>query len=783
MGKLFSILTSLFIALGCMTAQADTFTMIVDDAAKVCVYDRQWQEMTIQSGVGHYDFNEGDFILVCSMTETPLYQVQVNGEVAEMDYNYGGYQVYLEDGMRINVYANYPDIKHTITFQYADDTNGFWTSATIEGVDVTDFNGETLEAKLGTNVVLTADTEKYPDAKVAVDGEERTYFYGDLKLFIEKDYTVSVYKDGAVTPPVEEHPIPFTLYVDNADAILVSNGSTVFDNLQSDAPNQLEVLEDDPYLTITAKEGFEIVKIYENEYSTKTSPVYINSDMTLYVTTTSTQQSEGGTYTLTVDNPSKVLVYSSNDWLEPMKIEQGTHSHSFSEGEYLYIMSTSSDISLYQVLVNGEPVADMYGSYDVVLEDGMNIVINADFPDKDCNITFTYDQGAKGFWKSAKVNDEPVEGFKGLTLTVKAGSSVSLTGDMVSYSNVNVTVNGEQEYYFSGTLDLFVTDDVNVSVSAERAEVVECTLYVDNANAVSITRDGQYDYIENLVSDSPNQIKVPADNPYIYIKSATGYDIVSIKDAQGGNYQSPIRVQDGMEIYITTQETPLDKTAVFFLDHKFDNYFFNCGLNMDGGRKNIDIHEGYNIINFSDTYNELFTNWMSPNVNYLYVNDVRQSGFYGAEDNYLITLSDGDVVKVFINKAPEKVTVSITFNGESDSDISVTKDIITNIDDWNGLTEDVFGETMYTIAGEGVEVSLNETKIESIDNITKVVVTEPYNSLVVTKINTGIENISIEADNKEPVYNLHGVKVGTKAEICNLPAGIYVSNGKKIIIK
>lgn len=496
------------------------------------------------------------------------------------------------------------------------------------------------------------------------------------------------------------------------------------------------------------------------------------------------------TYTMSVDNPAKVLVYNSGDWSSPMQAEQGTHEYSFNPGEYLMIMSSNSEISLYQVLVNGGPVEDMYGSYDVELEDGMDVEIKANYPDRDCKISFAYEHGAKGFWTSASTDGERIEGFDGTELTVKAGSMLSLTGDMIGYSDVVVKVDDEQQYHFGGTLEIFVIDDRIINVSARKAETIDFTLWIDDAAAVLVTRDGKNNPIEGLLSGVGNKLRVPALNPYIYIDPTPGYDIESITKGGDASYMSPVRIDEGAEIYVSTYEIPMDHTAVVYLDHRYEGYYFNCGLNMDEGqgRKQYEINQGYNLINFSDEYDKVFINWYeSDKVNQLYQNGEKTCGLLTCSpNNYLLQLTDGDVIKIFIENKPVDVEVSISASEDlEDMDgITVTRDIITVLNDWDGLTDRVFAGTMYTFAGEGISVTFNGEKAETADGVTKVVVSELTNSIVVSKDNTtGIGNVGSGSADNETVYNLQGMRVGAITDINNLPSGIYIIGGKKVAVK
>ena len=52
-------------------------------------------------------------------------------------------------------------------------------------------------------------------------------------------------------------------------------------------------------------------------------------------------------------------------------------------------------------------------------------------------------------------------------------------------------------------------------------------------------------------------------------------------------------------------------------------------------------------------------------------------------------------------------------------------------------------------------------------------------------ITTGIDDITIDTDNRNDVYNLQGICIrrnATQADIDALPAGIYIVNGRKLIV-
>ena len=64
-------------------------------------------------------------------------------------------------------------------------------------------------------------------------------------------------------------------------------------------------------------------------------------------------------------------------------------------------------------------------------------------------------------------------------------------------------------------------------------------------------------------------------------------------------------------------------------------------------------------------------------------------------------------------------------------------------------------------------------------------VADPATTVTLADKSSGVENVVIatEADASAAVYTLMGVRVGTRAQLSTLPAGIYVLNGQKVIVK
>jgi hypothetical protein len=50
---------------------------------------------------------------------------------------------------------------------------------------------------------------------------------------------------------------------------------------------------------------------------------------------------------------------------------------------------------------------------------------------------------------------------------------------------------------------------------------------------------------------------------------------------------------------------------------------------------------------------------------------------------------------------------------------------------------------------------------------------------------SGVSSVQADALNttNQPIYNLNGQKVASRSDVTNLSSGLYITNGKKIVIK
>lgn len=131
--------------------------------------------------------------------------------------------------------------------------------------------------------------------------------------------------------------------------------------------------------------------------------------------------------------------------------------------------------------------------------------------------------------------------------------------------------------------------------------------------------------------------------------------------------------------------------------------------------------------------------------------------------------------------------VTVTLNGEEFTDFE-TAFTWSSID---SQTEDADGDQLVITFGDNLEpgtysISIPEGYIDVTDIDKGTYSCQQINLTYTLDGTTGIDNISGDNNGNITIYNLFGVKVGCGVEkscVNNLPKGIYIVNGKKIVVK
>lgn len=514
-----------------------------------------------------------------------------------------------------------------------------------------------------------------------------------------------------------------------------------------------------------------------------------NEDVTYTITTYDLEASRTASFTLNIDEAS--LAYASFPATRSnLTLQNGTQTVKFNpETETtLSIGSANYQKPIYQVKLNGENVSGSGGYYSVPLTDGCVVDITAKMPELPATVTFEYDEKGLGCLSSVKLDNVVVEDFNGTSLSTVTGTLLTLTPNL-AYKFDSFYVNGESVYW-SGTYDytMTVTADTRITINAHPYGTVKATLKVDDpANVLFYNASYPGSGSQLDITATETELEFSENNTTLSWKAAAMcYIDKVIVDGVPYTYES-LSITDGMVIEVTTGRYVADQTLVVWMDNRdiaLDYFSFVSQTE----RTEFPISTGYNIIEYYQALSPFGLSWYSSTGivadPHIYVNDEEISPMYQGSTSYQFGPENNSVVKIFLTTQPEECTVVVA--NEQQLPVSIKRDIVVPVE---AAETQCFAGTKFEIKPEGdtlIEVAVNQTKVEADENGAFVfTVTEPQTAVAITADNSSaITEIGTDAVNADSdVFNLQGIKVGTAADLDRLPAGVYITAGKKVLVK
>ncbi|MDY4649151.1 MAG: hypothetical protein SO542_00945, partial [Muribaculaceae bacterium] len=307
----------------------------------------------------------------------------------------------------------------------------------------------------------------------------------------------------------------------------------------------------------------------------------------------------------------------------------------------------------------------------------------------------------------------------------------------------------------------------------------------------------QYQSPENLVEivEGENRIELSQKNNSMSYSVNPGYELVSATKTEGdldpvdiSNSPYIYDITDGMVINLVGQAEVLDSHAVIWVDDmSAANYYFSFE-NAKRFNYATSMENGYTEFDFSEySYNPFGLGWAGDNIQkFVFLNGEAKNPNYEGGSFWNLTIADGDVVKAFVAAEPVNCTVSI--DAEEGVATEVTVDRISPVTDWSeGIS--CFNGTEVAIAAsledpdKTVVVTLNDEPLVAGEDGKYVFVVENVtNSVSITTTTSGVKSM-ISDKTVSPVFNLQGIRVANSDDLNNLPAGVYVVDGKKVVVK
>lgn len=487
----------------------------------------------------------------------------------------------------------------------------------------------------------------------------------------------------------------------------------------------------------------------------------------------SCQRNTSYTYANLVNGENKVKFMSSQE--SPLTFEHNTYGK-----------------SLYKVTLNGVDAEAQGSRFVVYPANNDTIVVTANYPDVDVPVKFTYGEGAEGFITSLYVNGTTVTDFDSENFTVKLGAKVTIYGNTQDYKFDSMTINGSPISYFYGSYEFIANEDsYEIIVNAHKYSTFNAYITVDNAEYVSVSA-GNSSNVITLESGVKTAIEVSENNPYIYWEAAAGCFIESILVTEGENTNdytgySSVYATEGMEIVITTGKINRDKVAMIWIDDisladwsgsfycQYDRYLYQFSY----------LQSGYNRIEFFDQDNPFYMTFYGSTISSptVYQNESIVTGNYGS-----YTFADKDVIKVFLaTTEPSFYNVSFSIESGEATNVNVVRDIITEVANWQDGFSTLQGTqvNLSAIEGHNLEVAIDDTNLTPDENGNFVfTVNKDTNVKLYIDRSDAVEMVTVDQVNN--VYNLQGILVlknASNEQVSNLPAGLYIINGKKVAVR
>ena len=608
--------------------------------------------------------------------------------------------------------------------------------------------------------------------------------------------------------------ISITVNLDNADAVTVTTSGANYGDPEVEVPvetgdNVFTSEDDTAYIryNIIPKDGYAITSIVDENgtalsgFYGGTAYVYLYSYYSgkhWYVSTMNLEEARTASFTMTVDDPSLVTATLSGT-KSRLDVQEGTVTYKFApDVENVLTLFSQGDKNIYSITKNDEPITVDSYSVQIPLEDDCNIVVQTQWPDIPCSVSLQYDHEATpDLITGVAVNNENVD-LVDDSFSCQLGDEVAVYMNSNDYNVTGIKINGEEQNmsYFYGNLYFTVSQEENVvEITAAPYGTITAIVNVTCKDAFSVYK--QYQSPENLVEivEGENIIELSQKNNSMSYSVNPGYELVSATKTEGdldpidiSNSPYIYDITDGMVINLVGQAEVLDSHAVIWVDDmSAANYYFSFE-NAKRFNYATSMENGYTEFDFSEnSYNPFGLGWAGDNIQkFVFLNGEAKNPNYEGGSFWNLTIADGDVVKAFVAAEPVNCTVSI--DAEEGVATEVTVDRISPVTDWSeGIS--CFNGTEVAIAAsledpdKTVVVTLNdESLVAGEDGKYVFVVENVTNSVSITTTTSGVKSM-ISDKTVSPVFNLQGIRVANSDDLNNLPAGVYVVDGKKVVVK
>ncbi len=789
-----------------------SFTIDVDDAnaVKVSISDTD-RAITLQNdGTNLVKFDpdyEKELIVKSVSDKTPLYQVK-NGDkdftFDQYDMRYSGA---FANGDVIIVKAHFPDKVADCVLSFANpDTEASISEVIVDGQPVTEFiNG--FKAKLGSTVELKFNKIYYQLNTLTINGKNiYSYLLGDSYSFFVTQEANTIVMDAEKRPTVK-----CWITVDNPQNAKIWLGSSADNNLIDLEPatrTQVEVVQNSwsQYVEISAAQGCFASVDVDGERQTPKSMTRVNvvENTEIVISAIPLDEARDAEFTIVVDDASKVAVsFPITDDI-PILHDNENRLRFISGVETPITIGRSPayNKSLYEVILDGTPLSPDYnGNYTVNIVDGSRINVKANYPDEDVPVRFMFSNaGTEGYVTAVTVDGVTVDNWQSESFTVPVGSLLNFTlNNNLYYASVDgykgyVDIDGEARYTGAGFIQVQVLKETIITINATKYPTYTAKVNIDNPDNVIIYRG--YETEKDILKLVPgvNDIELTDQVKFIRIFNSTNGHITSVvkagttmrEDTYGG-YR--VELTNNEQVDISTEAYVRNMTATIYIDNP--GAATTCYLEGSTEYNLMPLlSAGYNNVAFAESDNPFTFMQGGAKVQKLYMISASDNGLTCEEQSTAsIQLAEDKVLKIYLEEQPQTCAVDFTVSDEASRYLSGRIDTVFDIQDFGtsyemltGTAIDISAETDYM-----VDITVNDIPMATSVTEYRIIIDADSSIDIDVSSKSGIENINADnTRNDNNVYNLQGIMLirnASPAQIAELPAGLYIINGRKYLAR
>ncbi len=581
---------------------------------------------------------------------------------------------------------------------------------------------------------------------------------------------------------------PFTVTVNVDDAthvkcVLYNNGT--YEDIYPEGNSFVFELESSTgYYMFSTVEPWGIKDIIDSNGYSKKSDVYEGGRWDPYfyktetynITTYNVDEARTGTFTVNVDDASKVLMRRSDyseiplsDGANPVKFDPEDATE-----KVVSIEARDYGEVFYKVLVDGTEISARYGQYTATIADGSVIDITTAFPDLPATVTFSYNTGGEGCITNVRLDGESVSDFNGRELTCKVGQKLSFESANNWYIS-SYSVNGESSSYFY-KYDETVLGDLAFSFIAEYNDPsVTVNISIDDASHVTLRNTTTNETISLVNGDNSftveryNSIEMAPVEPWA-IQSILNLDTQYEESIYSGKWSKYISTaQNNYKVTTYNLEESRTATATINVDDAE-----RVILRRQSDYATIELENGSNTIKFNPNTETIFSVCSSTNTP-LYEVTLNGEPVVANYGSYNLSLTDNCVVDITAIIPDKDITATFSYTNE-DGFGCVSEVLVDGV-----KVEDFDGYTLNLKAGQTVKLSFDA--LFAVDEFrVNGTVTSVYGSYSTTLMNDvtfgitahklGTIKATVKVDDPSNIiFGIGGYNVSYGATIRELQAG------------